>query len=1073
MEGSRKRARRLLVVTATLAALATLTVASSGVAADNPVAVPDGETRTSYVPLGLRTEPATVIVQFTGSPVAISGAGKSKREKNKLAAELMAKQNSLQPSIEALGAQVISSFQWAYNGMKVRIPRSKLAALDKLSGVNRIHPAELFERTHLNSVPLVNAPAAWNGAGGKTGSGVKIAILDTGIDYTHANFDGPGTAEAFAAADASDTVEASPTLFGPLAPRIKGGIDLVGDDYDASADADEEPEKLIPHPDPNPLDCNGHGSHVAGSAGGSGVLADGSTYTGSYGADTFSTAFRIGPGVAPEADLYAVRVFGCLGSTNVVVEALDWAVQNGMDVVNMSLGLTFGIPDSNPSAEAANNAAKAGVVVVASAGNSGPSQYIGGTPGTALRTISVAANDSVPTQPGASLDIGIAPAIQAINANGATFTDGTVLPIKVLKNANGTMKRGCNHPDAPEDLRDANDDPAVNDYVDVAGKVVVVQRGTCARIARAIYGQKEGAAAVIMVNNSTALPPFEGPITSNPDTGDPFNVTIPFLGVRGLAATAGTDGNRLAAADGGSMTLTNINLTNTGYKGFASFTSGGPRQGDSILKPDVTAPGVSILSTGVGTGNRGAFVSGTSMASPHVAGLAALVQQAHPAWSVEEVKAAVVSTADPAGVVGAAAPGPGYRTSRGGAGFVNANAAANTNVTAFGDDFTSSLSFGFAEVDKDVVYERQKQIKLRNYSSQPITFDVAAVIPQGSPHSVQLSRTQVTVPENGGDNVDVRLVVPSATIGSSSAYREVAGLVKFTPTEGGNGGFALHVPYLLVPRPVSYVDVKLEKNDLKSDEPSTTATVSNIDGTIGSSADFYAWGLEDGSDGLRFNDVRAVGVQAFNSPTAADPGRRLMFFAVNMWRPWSHASVNEVDIFIDVNRDGTDDYAVVMADLGLLTTGSFDGTPAVAVFNLHNDEVPASIAFLASAPTDSATMLLPVRIGSSNAAARQLCTAGAPCLSADNPRFDYRVETFGLRLAEDDVVSGTAAFNAWSSSISQGMFETLAPNETKTVPVTVDVAEWALTPAKGVMVVSRDNRNGEHEARTAEVKSSG
>jgi minor extracellular serine protease Vpr len=1070
MEGSRKRARRLLAVTAAVAAFAALAVTSAGVAADQPVAVPGGETRANYVPLGVQTEPETIIVQLSGSPVAVAAAGKSNAEKEKLATDLQAKQDALAPSIEALGGTVVSTFQWAYNGIKVQIPRSKRSQLAKLSGVKAVHQAPVFERTHLNSVPLVNAPAAWNGAGGKTGSGVKIAILDTGIDYTHANFDGPGTAEAFAAADASDTVEASPALFGPLAPRIKGGIDLVGDDYNASADPPEKPEDpdpRIPHPDPNPLDCNGHGSHVAGSAGGSGVLADGSTYTGSYGADTFSTAFRIGPGVAPEADLYAVRVFGCLGSTNVVVEALDWAVENGMDVVNMSLGLTFGIPDSNPSAEAANNAAKAGIVVVASAGNSGPSQYIGGTPGTALRTISVAANDSVPTQPGASLDIGTAPAIQAINANGATFTDGTVLPIKVLKNANGTVKRGCNHPDAPEDLRDANDDPAVNDYVDVAGKVVVVQRGTCARIARAIYGQKEGAAAVVMINNSTALPPFEGPITSNPDTGDPFNVTIPFLGVRGLAATAGTDGNRLAAADGGSMTLTNINLTNTGYKGFASFTSGGPRQGDSILKPDVTAPGVSILSTRVGGGTLGSFISGTSMAAPHVAGIAALVQQAHPAWSVEEVKAAVASTSDPNGVVG-------YRTSRGGAGFVNANAAANTNVTAFGDDFTSSLSFGFAEVDKDVVYERQKQIKLRNYSSQPITFDVAAVIPQGSPHSVQLSRTQVTVPKNGGENVDVRLVVPSATIGSSSAYREVAGLVKFTPTEGGNGGFALHVPYLLVPRPVAYVDVKLEKTDLKASEgASTTATVSNIDGTIGSSADFYAWGLEDGSDGLRFNDVRAVGVQAFNSPTAADSGRRMMFFAVNMWRPWSHASVNEIDIFIDVNRDGTDDYAVVMVDLGLLTTGSFDGTPAVAVFNLHNDEVPASIAFLASAPTDSATMLLPVRIGSNSAAARQLCTAGAPCLSADNPRFDYRVETFGLRLAEDDVVSGTASFNAWSSSISQGMFETLAPNQTKTVPVTVDVAEWALTPAKGVMVVSRDNRNGEHEARTVEVKSSG
>src|SRR5437879_10620819 len=86
-------------------------------------------------------------------------------------------------------------------------------------------------------------------------------------------------------------------------------------------------------------------------------------------------SFNSGPGVAPKADLYAVRVFGCEGPTDVTVDAIEWAVDNDMDVINMSLGSTFGSKD-DPSAVASTNAAKAGVIVVASAGNAGPSPYV-------------------------------------------------------------------------------------------------------------------------------------------------------------------------------------------------------------------------------------------------------------------------------------------------------------------------------------------------------------------------------------------------------------------------------------------------------------------------------------------------------------------------------------------------------------------------------------------------------------------------------------------------------------------------------------------------------------------------
>src|SRR5258708_37634682 len=138
-----------------------------------------------------------------------------------------------------------------------------------------------------------------------------------------------------------------------------------------------------------------------------------------------------------------------------------------------------------------------------------------------------------------------------------------------------------------------------------------------------------------MLNTDRGYPPFEGQITSDPDNGFQFTVTIPFFGIRGvLGPSATTDPDNLITADtpqgtGGTVTLNNTTIVNPGFTSFASFSSGGPRTGDSWLKPDITAPGVSTFSTLVGSGNGATAMSGTSMASPHVAGVAALVKHAH------------------------------------------------------------------------------------------------------------------------------------------------------------------------------------------------------------------------------------------------------------------------------------------------------------------------------------------------------------------------------------------------------------------------------------------------------------
>lgn len=1001
-------------------------------------------------PLGIGKQPVTVVLQLSAEPVAVqqgnAGRKLERREKDLIKAQLKASQDALRGNIQGVGGTVLANYQAAYNGIKVRVARDKLEQLAALPGVVAVRPLFPVKRNNVRGVPLIGSPAVWQELG-LHGEGVKVAIIDTGIDYTHANFGGPGTKAAYDAAHAAETAPANPLHFGPLAPRIKGGFDFVGDSYNAD-DSDPATYQPIPHPDPNPLDCNGHGSHVAGSAAGSGVTANGATYSGPYNASTIgSNSWTIAPGVAPKADLYALRVFGCDGSTDVTVDAIEWAVDNDMDVINMSLGSSFGSRD-DPSAVASTNAAKAGVIVVASAGNSGPNQYITGSPGTADGSIAVAAIDPTATFPGALMTLSTGGAALPVqNSNGATFGDGTAYGVVVLRDANGNVSLGCN--------------PAEYTAVPggLAGKLVVVQRGVCARVARAVYAQKAGAAAAAMIDTSSGYPPFEGPITSNPDTGEQYTVTIPFFGLRGLAASSTSDGGRLRLAAGGTATVSNALLPNPGFLGFASFSSGGPRTGDGQLKPDVAAPGVAIVSTGSGTGNGPATISGTSMAAPHVAGVAALTRQARPHWRVADIKSAIVHSADPSQVVG-------HRISRGGTGLVQPVSSTLGHVVVATDDhrFSVAVDFGVEEMREDFL--GTKSIRLKNRGHAPATFSVAQVRPAGAPHSVALSRSSVTVPAHGSVEVDVTLNVPVATAGASNgaglSFREVAGMVQFTPASAGdNAGVALRVPYYLVPRARADVSTRIGK--LQGPNPSTVAVVTNRRGAIEADADFYAWGLADRKNpGRVSNDVRAIGTQSFPFPSAADPNRRLLVFAVNTFDRWSNASTNEFDILIDVDGDGIDDYVVVGFDQGALQTGTFNGRLGAFVFSTRSGG--AAIDFLATAPTDSSTALLPVLTS-------RLCRLNEPCLSAANPRITYRAVAFDLLNGGVDAVRGQAKFNVWASAISQGGFATVAPGATDANNViSVDSAEWKRTPAKGLMVVTLDNKSGKDEAQLIEVE---
>jgi subtilisin family serine protease len=842
------------------------------------------------------------------------------------------------------------------------------------------------------------------------GEHIRIAVIDTGVDYTHANFGGPGTVAAFKAAFATSTLPADPALFGPNAPKVKGGTDLVGDAYNANIPTS------VPVPDPNPLDCNGHGSHTSGTAAGFGVTAAGATYHGPYDETTPSVPFTIGPGVAPLADLYAVRVFGCTGSTNVVVDAIDWAIQHDMQVISMSLGADFGTED-DADAEASENAVEAGIVVAAASGNAGSIPYVTSDPGSGDKAISVAAVDSHDSFPGEDLALSPTGNIVALDSDGIPASNGTALDVVVLPNGSGGVSLGCN--------------PAEYTAAGVSGKLVVTKRGICARVARAIFGQQAGAAAVAMINTSPGYPPYEGPINSNPDTGIPFTVTIPFLGIQGPSSASG-DGAALVAAT--SATLTTTGIANPTFRQFASFSSAGPRTGDGHLKPNISAPGVSVFSTAMGTGNQGLFESGTSMATPHVAGSAALAIQAHPHWQADEVTAALVNTAD-------ASQLSGYSPQLGGNGLVQPFPATETSVIARAENGAADLSFGVAEFTSD--FSGDGELTVENHGSSSASFAISTLQSPSSPHTVEVHPTTLSLRPHDTRELHVKLEVPAATSGDSTDFRQVQGRIVLTPTRG-NDGVTLSVPYYLVARARSSVQARLSGE--LDENASGTVHLNNKSNSVAGTADFYAWELSGDHANLGSIGLRAVGVQSFADTSGQNLGQILQF-AVNTFGRTSNPSTQVYDLFLDVNGDGIPDYDVEAADLGLLTTGAFNGQLVVAVFNLATGA--GVLEFLATAPTDGNTVLMPL-------------VAADVGITTSNPRFSYVAQTTDLLSGNIDTIATPARFNAFNNSISTGAFDLLPPGATASETVSIDPTEFALTPALGEMVVSLENMTKEN-----------
>jgi len=1011
-----------------------------------------------FVPASVSDKPIAVMLELGAAPVAVQSAAAKRQgrpltpgEKGAIRQQLQAQQDALQGAIAGAGARVVGQLQHAYNGIHVIVPQKNLAQLAGLPDVVAVHALRNFNPVNVNGVPFVGAPQAW-GNFGLTGAGVKVAVIDTGIDYTHADFGGPGTTAAFQAAKASSTAPANPSLFGPAAPKVKGGFDFVGDAYNAN-----DPNS-VPQPDPNPLDCNGHGTHTSGTAAGFGVLSEGSTFAGPYNGTTVSShSWNVGPGVAPRADVYAYRVFGCAGSSNVVDLAIDRAAADGVNVISMSLGSDLGGTE-DPTSVAAQNAVDDGIAVVAAGGNAGGSAYIVSSPGTASGVLSVAAMDgSVATFPAGHFALSSGASLDALNANKATFADGTTLPVVIVRDATqpGGVSLGCS--------------VAAFQAANVSGKLAVVQRGTCARVAKAIYGRDAGAAAVAMINNSAGYPPFEGDITSNPDTGQSVpKVTIPFFGIKDTVT--GTDAQNLIAADGRTVTLTNTTVANPGYKTTASFSSGGPRNPDSAPKPEVIAPGVSVTSAGIGTGTGGLVESGTSMATPMTAGVAALVKQAHPGWNGLQIKAALMNTAD-------ASLNVGYNVRRAGAGVVQAQKAVNSSVLATTGDQLHSIAFGYLPGSGSTTLN--KSFTLTNYGSSAATYNLSVSAQATAGSTITVNPTSVTVMAGGSATVQVALSMTAAAFAALpsddtfsigvGAVLTARGNIIATPATGHPADQqTLRLPYILVPRGLSNVVAGTPGAFTKpptqppalGESFSATLPLSNS-GIHTGTADLYAWGIADPNDGGQSNDVRAVGVQVL--PGAALGGSdadRSLVFLINTWGRSANQTVNEYDILVDTNGDGVVDFFVVGVDLGAVLTGSFNGQMASFVIDASTGAIID--AFFADAPMNGSVVELPA-LASDLGLSQNPSNLGPGKRGGQSQQFTYAVNAFGLVTGGVDTTSA-ATFNPFVPPVSSGDFGTLPPGSATAMPLTIDKDQQKKTPALGWLVVSVDDANGAAQA---------
>ncbi|GGK19790.1 minor extracellular protease vpr [Caldalkalibacillus thermarum] len=618
--------------------------------------------------------PTTVIVELEEESIVEAKHKGKKQSKERLAK--VRGQVIKELTTKVPDAKVNREYDFLFSGFSVELPAKNIPALLSARGVKAVYPnveytvdvvetgvalAEEVSPEMKDSAPYIGSNRVWEELG-VTGKGVTVAIIDTGVDYTH-----PDLAHAFG--------------------EYKGW-DFV--------DNDDDPQETPPG-DPRGGATN-HGTHVAGTVAANGQIK----------------------GVAPDAKLLAYRVLGPggRGTTENVLAGIEQAVQDGADIMNLSLGNTLNNPDYATSI-ALDWAMAEGVVAVTSNGNSGPNNWTVGSPGTSRQAISVGAT-RLPYNTYAA---------ELFTSSGVSYPSAKVMGFSDEEALLALDGQTYEFVDVGLGL--AQDFEGKN----VQGKIALIQRGEIPFVDKAQNAKHAGAVGAIIYNHVPGEIPFE----------------IPGMAVPTIKLSLEDGQKMLNELEKGNHTVQfSIEFVKTVGETVADFSSRGPVMHTWMIKPDVSAPGVNILST-IPTHNPEdphgyAALQGTSMASPHVAGAAALLLEKHPDWTVEQVKAALMNTAEEL----FAPDGTRYPHNTQGAGSIRVWDAIQTEVLLL----PGSHSFGVVYKENETEVKRT-QVQILNLTDKRTRYEVEAAF-DGNPEGLKVRASRnLNVRPNGSQTLQV------------------------------------------------------------------------------------------------------------------------------------------------------------------------------------------------------------------------------------------------------------------------------------------------------------------------------
>ncbi len=874
---------------------------------------------------------------------------------------------AMRTTIAQLGGTIDAQFSHIYNGLRVHMPMKRVETLAANPRVASISLVTRYQRPAFTSGAMrpanagaaiaVHASSVWAQTASRftgTGKGVAVAIVDTGIDYEHLDF-GPGGANNFGE-DA----------------KVIGGTDLVGDNYDPGAGGSAD----LPFPDDDPKDCStelggGHGTHVAGTIAGFGVEYDSgtssySTYTGRYDASLTAldlASMHIAPGMAPRASLIAIRVFGCNGATEVAADGIEAAVAAGADIINVSLGSPYGIKGSAEQ-EAIDAATAAGVTVVVAAGNEGAGAFLVGSPSTEDGALSVAALDDRAKHPAVRLmrqdlaswvSVGTFLNTNVYDFGGDTY-EHTIVSLFQDAGAGGNPSEyslGC--PSTGDD-----GSPYVQDWdtsrSDLSGTIVIIRRGECTFKEKVDAMLVKGVAGVIILQKQDL-------IVDDPEAYPPFlGAEYPTSNIPVLMANGDTETALVSALDGGlegspsRLELSPDGLANPYYQTVAEFSSGGPRWGDLALKPEVAAPGVDIVSAMSGSADGAAWMSGTSMATPVTAGVAALVKQAHPTWAPDAIKSAIIGSAE--------SVGDGISLRSVGAGRINAQNAVAAAVTIKAGP-NATLSFGWVKGDAQGTLIKTLSFVMTNRTMKTTksTLRVGAAEGFDLPSGVTLaiyngtkrlkSSTKISLAKGKSVTLTVTL---TASVAAQNAFQGLTNEDEGDTADWALGGTLNALVHVDTPKKPSLrlpVFAVLRHTEAFTFEPTLTEfgpgiSYTSTTGTASANTtvEAYTWIGHDSRERIANGaDLRDLG---FNAWVASDwsmfsHDMGALDLLLTSYTPSWNQALNEYDIEFDLNQDGSTDVSIVIGDYGYLFSGYADGTLGclyVDYFGWVNNQLP-------------------------------------------------------------------------------------------------------------------------------------